>query len=72
MPLTEKPESCQSLITQVQQADRQLTGLAAKAVNISLTLHNWLMGITLLNTPLQRWTNNCLFPNIILSDLKNK
>jgi hypothetical protein len=69
MPLTERPESFQSLITQTQQADHKSTGLE---VNISLKLHNWLIGITLPNTPSpsQGWTINCFFPNSSLSSLK--
>ena len=44
MNITETPKSFASLIGQIQQADQQLTRLASKAVNISLTLRNWLIG----------------------------
>lgn len=53
MNITETPKSFASLIGQIQQADQQLTRLASKAVNISLTLRNWLIGYYIAEYELQ-------------------
>jgi predicted nuclease of restriction endonuclease-like (RecB) superfamily len=51
--LTEKPINFNELISQIQQADQHLTRIAAKAVNISLTLRNWLIGYYIAEYQLQ-------------------
>lgn len=44
MKITDTPSSFIVLIDQIQHADHQLTRLASQAVNVSLTLRNWLIG----------------------------
>jgi predicted nuclease of restriction endonuclease-like (RecB) superfamily len=53
MKITETPENFANLVGQIQQADHQLTHLASKAVNISLTLRNWLIGYYIAEYQLQ-------------------
>ena len=53
MSLTNEPTDFGQLISQIQQADRHLTSIAAKAVNVSLTLRNWLIGYYIAEYQLQ-------------------
>lgn len=51
--LKNTPTDFGQLISQIQQADQQLTSLASKAVNVSLTLRNWLIGYYIAEYQLQ-------------------
>ncbi|BBP42596.1 PDDEXK nuclease domain-containing protein [Thiosulfativibrio zosterae] len=53
MSIIQKPQNFSALLGQIQQADSQLTKLASKAVNISLTLRNWLIGYYIAEYQLQ-------------------
>ena len=51
--LINNPHNFNELISQIQQADQHFSGLAAKAVNVSLTLRNWLIGYYIAEYELQ-------------------
>lgn len=53
MSIIQTPQNFSALLSQIQQADHQLTHLASKAVNISLTLRNWLIGYYIAEYELQ-------------------